>query len=96
MIETIIMFFFYWLSMFFGSYAIPTIDSKGMLLMGIFYISGLIIYFYRLATGIGTLSFSLPTSMEIGIIGLFLILYLSSSLGTGYVVGSYIKKRGRY
>ena len=93
MIGTIIMILLYWLSMFFGGYAFPTVDARAILLMVLLYISGLAIYFYQLATGIYTLPSSLPTSTEIGAIGLFLILYISSSLGGGYMVGKYIEKR---
>lgn len=92
MIEIVIMFLLYWFSLFLGGYSIPTADGRASLLMALFYIGGLSMYFYQLAVGSMWLPSSLPSSVDVGAIGLFLIIYLGSSLGLGYIVGRFVER----
>ena len=93
MLEYIIMFLLYWVALFWGGYIIATMDSRAGLLIGLFYICGLLIYFYQLAIGDMGLPSSSPSSVTIGAIGLFLIPYLGTSLGLGYIVGRFVEER---
>ena len=76
MIEIVIMGLLYWFSLFFGGYSIPTRDGRGVLLMALFYIGGMSMYLYQLVVGSMVLPSSLPSSVEVGAMGLFLIIYL--------------------
>ena len=93
MIETVILVLLYWFSLFFGGYTIPTHDGRGVLLMALFYIGGLCIYLYQLTVGSICLPSSLPSSVEVGAMGLCLIIYLGSSIGFGYIVGRFVENR---
>ena len=93
MINAIVMLLLYWLSLFFWGYVISTVDKRAVLLAVLFYIGGLVMYFYQLVIGSMGLPSSLPSSIETGIMGLFLVLFLGSSLGSGYIVGRLVKKK---
>ena len=93
MMEVAIVFLLYWFACFSGGYAIPTLDVRGFLLMALFYTGGLTIFFYTLAVGSMNLHSSLPSSSEVGAIGLFAILFYGSSLGFGYIVGRFVENR---
>ena len=93
MMEAVIMFLLYWLSLFFWGYVIPTVDKRAVLLAVLFYIGGVLMFFYQLVIGSMGFPSSLPSSVEVGMIGLFLVLFLGSSLGLGYIVGRLVKNR---
>lgn len=90
MIESVIMFLLYWLALFSGGYSITTVDGRAVLLMVLFFIGGALLYFHQLAISGLCLPSSLPSSAEVGAIGLFVVLFLGSSLGLGYIVGKFV------
>jgi len=80
-----------WLSLFFCGYFIRTKNVIATIVGIGCIITGWLAYFMALAIEEVTIPSTLPTSPEVGMLGIFLILNIGSSTGLGYLIGKVIE-----